>query len=128
MRKKSPNEQNKSPRGVDNRAQKGFFGMIREGTTDGTAKTLAPSNGEDEMMDFSWVKKGVKVELMHYSGKLYHGTVECEPFPVGKQGYLRTRLCDMDPEYVVDFGCHVHPLADLRCIRPEPEQEESNVE
>jgi hypothetical protein len=86
------------------------------------------SNVEDEMMDFSWVKKGVKVELMHYSGKLYHGTVECEPFPVGKQGYLRTRLCDMDPEYVVDFGCHVHPLADLRRIRPEPEQEESNVE
>jgi hypothetical protein len=80
-------------------------------------------------MDFSWVKKGVKVELLHYSGKIYYGTVECEPFPVGKSLNLRTRLCGMDSEYVMEFGCHVCPLADLRRLRPasEPEKENTNV-
>jgi hypothetical protein len=80
-----------------------------------------------EMMDFSWVKKGIRVELMHYSGKIYYGIVECEPFPVGKQGYLRTRLCGMDAEYVMDFGCRVHPLADLRRLRPASETEKENT-
>lgn len=121
-------KKSKSPRGVDNSPERNCdFPVIREGTTDGTAKTPAPSNGEDKM-DFSWIKPGVKVEMRHYSGKVYHGTIECKPFSVGMRGHLRTRLCDMDPNYVLDFGCHVHPLADLRCIQPEREEEETNVE